>query len=98
MVLEECSPELICIQGGHNLVADMLLRLDLLPEREKPAANTLLAFDKDDVPSDCFPVRFKRIAQHQRKDKKLLDRLKTDSNLNLKQFHGGGKMHELIVH
>ena len=69
MVLEEHDPELNNIQGEHDLVADMLSRLDLLPERETPAVNDLLAFNEDDVPSDCFPVQFKRITQHQHQDK-----------------------------
>ena len=42
VVLEEHSPELIYIQGEHHLVADLLSRLDLLPEREKSEVETLL--------------------------------------------------------
>ena len=32
MALEECNPELVCIKGPDNIVADALSRLDLLPD------------------------------------------------------------------
>jgi len=96
MVLKEHSPESICTKGEHDLAADMPSRLDLLPEKEINI-DEFLAFEHDEIHSDCCPVRHKRTTKEQNKDKKLLAKLKTDEHLSLKEFHGGGKSFETMT-
>jgi len=48
--------------------------------------------DKDDLPSDAFPVTYQLINREQQKDKTLLNLVrKGAAHYTLKEFHGGGR-------
>jgi len=104
LILEEYAPELICLKGEHNIVADALSRLAL--ETPTITPDTMhdiqylaehFALEDDDLPADAFPLQYKLIAFHQRKDKELLDKLRTSrDDYHIKSFRGGGKKRDLI--
>jgi len=52
MVLEEYHPELIYLKGKHNIVADALSRLDLIPD----SAEDYLATHHNELPADIYPL------------------------------------------
>jgi len=99
LLLEEFGPELIYIKGEHNIVADALSRLDLIPQKSEQTMNYLAenyGLNDEDLPADAFPLTYKQIAREQNKDKLLLEKVKTKADYHLKVFRGGGKKRELI--
>jgi hypothetical protein len=99
LILEEYAPELIYLKGEHNIVADALSRLeletpDLTPDKmhDMQYLADHFALDDDDLPADAFPLQYKLIAFHQRKESELLQKLKTArDDYHIKSFCGGSK-------
>ena len=99
MVLEEYSPELIYIKGPDNVVADALSRLDLLPKPETTEIyhlDELLSFEPEEIPAECYPLKWAIIRKEQQKDRRLLTALQKYKGYNLKTVHGGGKQYPII--
>ena len=99
-MLEEHGPELKHLAGDKNIVADMLSRLDLIPEEEAHSLEVLALQqeEKEELASD-FPIRFARIAKAQLKDKRLQEKARgKNSKLSMKDFHGGGKTFRLLTY
>jgi hypothetical protein len=104
LIIEEYAPEFIYLKGEHNIVADALSRLELDDSPTTPEEMHDIhyladhfALDDDDLPADAFPLQYKLIALHQRKDKQLLSKLHTTSTgYHIKSFCGGGKKRDLI--
>ena len=77
LILEEYGPEVTYVKGEHNVVADALSRLNLLPNKPIQANLDQMAehfgLDDDDLPADAFPLQYKMIAREQNKDKTCLN-------------------------
>ena len=60
-------------KGPKNVVANMLNRLDMIssPSNVQDIADCY-GLDKDDLPSDAFPITYQLINNQQNKDKTLL--------------------------
>ena len=71
MVLEEYHPELIYLKGKHNVVADALSRLDLIPENGE-----ILATQENEMPMDIYPLKMSLIRDEQQKDPSIDKALK----------------------
>ena len=55
--------------------------------------------DKDDLPSDAFPITYQLINCKQQKDKTLLGTIKQGAkHYTLKEFHGGGRSSQLFCY
>jgi hypothetical protein len=103
LLIEEYGPELRYIKGTNNVVADALSRLanpaatptaHLTPEEE---AETF-AYDKEDLPSDFHPLRYRDISKAQNADKALLEKMQQKkADYTLQAYHGGGKSQDLIT-
>ena len=96
LILEEYGPELVYVRGETNVVADALSRLG---KDEKPftEANFAEYFGGDELPESVFPLTYKYIMRHQRKDTALLQKAASDSRYSVKVFRGGGKKRPLVV-
>ena len=77
LLIEEFGPTIEYIKGPKNIVADVLSRLDLvsLPSNLQDMADCY-GLDKDDLPSDDFPITHQLINCKQNKDKTLLTTIK----------------------
>ena len=92
LLIEEFGPELHCLPGKKNIVADCLSRLE---------------YDKDDVTPDNFtlkkedineyPLSYKIIMKYQQKDKALLKKAKNDNTYKLRTFNTAGRTRTLIT-
>ena len=104
LILEEYSPDLIYLKGETNIVADALSRLELdTPTTTLAEMHDIqyladhFGLDDDDLPADAYPLQYKIIALHQRKQSNLLTKLKANHDgFHLKSFCGGGKKRDLI--
>ena len=90
LLIEEFGPTIEYVKGPHNIVADALSRLDLvsLPSDIEDLVNCY-GLDKDDLPSNAFPITYQLINHEQNKDKTLLTTAKGPKHYMLKEFHGG---------
>ena len=103
LILEEYGPELIYIKGANNVVADALSRLNIkekdLDFNQMDALAESFGLDKEDLPTNTFPLQFKQIDMMQRKDRALIKKLRDNHNdYTSKSFRGGGKHYELICY
>ena len=53
--------------------------------------------DKDDLPSNAFPITYQLINHEQNKDKTLLATVKGVKHYMLKEFHGGQQIHMIAI-
>jgi len=101
LILEEYGPELIYIKGERNIVADALSRLEKI-DRPVPTERDEFAeaygLDKNALPEEAFPLRYKNIQQHQKQDSALLAMAQKSHHYQIKKFRGGGKTRELICY
>jgi len=93
MVLEEYYPELIYLKGKHNIVADALSRLDLIPDN----AEDYLAAQNNELPADIYPLQMSLLSHEQDKDSSIQNALQ-DCNTNYirKEVRGGSKRHKVV--
>ena len=99
LLIEEFGPTIEYIKGPKNIVADALSRLDLvsLPSNVQDLANCY-GLDKDDLPSDAFPITYQLINHEQNKDKTLIATAKGAKHYMLKEFHGGDRSPQLLCY
>ena len=93
LLIEEFGPTIEYIKGPKNIVANVLSRLNLVssPSNLQDMADCY-GLDKDDLPSDAFPITYQLINHEQNKDKTLLATIKQGAkHYMLKEFHGGGR-------
>ena len=105
LFLEEYSPDLRYVKGERNIVADALSRLELLHEPLEEAHFTdelrseLYCYADEELSREDFPLSYRTIGKHQKKDKAMLKVLqKENSRYHLQSFHGGGTERELICY
>jgi len=93
MALEEYHPELIYLKGKHNIVADALSRLDLIPDN----ADDYLATQHNELPADIYPLQMTLLSHEQDKDSSIQNALQ-DCNTNYirKEVRGDSKRHEVV--
>jgi transposase InsO family protein len=96
LVLEEFGPDLQCIKGENNVVADYLSRLDIDDEQEIFNVSECFGYDDDDLPPSSHPIRCKEIAKAQLDDPALQTKLRTHKGHAEHVFHGGDKDYKLI--
>ena len=70
LLIKEIGPTIKYIKGPKNIVANALSRLNLvyLPSNVQDMADCY-GLDKDDLPSDAFPITYQLIDCKQNKDK-----------------------------
>ena len=97
LLIEEFGPTIEYIKGPKNIVVDALSRLNLvtLPSDLQDMADCY-GLDKDDLPSDAFPITYQLINHEQNKDKTLLATAKGAKHYTLKEFHGGDRSPQLL--
>ena len=90
LLIEEFGPTIKYIKGPKNIIANALSRLNLVssPSDIQDLANCY-GLNKDDLPSDAFPITYQLINHEQNKDKTLLTTAKGVKHYTLKEFHGG---------
>jgi hypothetical protein len=105
LILEEYGPVLNYIPGEHNIVADALSRLDMVPEPEEEsnpsqeAAASLFAGDEVelDFPKE-YPLTYAEIQHRQSSDRYILHRLaQKDTNYVKQEFPFGDKKFSLVT-
>ena len=100
LLIEEFGPTIEYVKGPKNIVANALSRLNLVssPSTVQDIADCY-GLDKDDLPSDAFPITYQLINHKQNKDKTLLATIKQDAkHYMLKEFHGGGRSSRLLCY
>ena len=99
LLIEEFGPTIEYIKGPMNIVANVLSRLSLVssPSDVQDLANCY-GLDKDDLPSDAFPITYQLINHKQNKDKTLLATAKGVKHYMLKEFHGGDRSPQLLCY
>ncbi len=110
LILEEYGPELKYIKGEHNIVADALSRLEMMPENppedesgppngEEMAQLFCVTEDEIPFPTETYPLTYKYIRQEQIKDAKLQKDFKRNvSKYKKETFKHGGDDLVLITH
>ena len=51
------------IKGGNNVVADVLSRLEKIPNQEILNISELYGYDDEDLPGSAYPIRYHDIAK-----------------------------------
>ncbi len=104
LLIEEYGPELKYIKGVHNVVADALSRLDLLPPNKSISDSTVLdepvtrplheAFAFTTAEKDrIVPIRYKLLRREQRADANLMKYAHTHPDVcRLRTYHGGDNL------
>ena len=99
LLIEEFGPTIEYIKGPKNIVANALSRLDLVSLPSNPQDTVdCYGLDKDDLPSDTFPITYQLINHEQNKDKTLLATIKGVKHYMLKEFHGGSRSSQLLCY
>ena len=104
LVLEEYGPELRYIKGEHNIVADALSRLDMVPEPREQGEQmnddeiaTLFAADEDDYPTK-FPLSYQEIESRQKVDEEIKKLLREKSEqYKQTRFDFGDTQYSLVT-
>ena len=99
LLIEEFGPTIKYIKGPKNIVANALSRLDLVssPSNVQYLVNCY-GLNKDDLPSDAFPITYQLINHEQNKDKTLLATTKGAKHYMLKEFHGCNRSPQLLCY
>jgi hypothetical protein len=96
LVLEEFGPDLQCIKGENNVVADALSRLDIDDEQEIFNVSECFGYDDDDLPPSSHPTRYKEITKAQLDDPALQTKLRIHKGCTENVFRGGDEDYKLI--
>ena len=101
LLIEGFGPTIKYIKGPKNIVADVLSRLNLvsLPSNVQDMVDCY-GLDKDDLPSDAFPITYQLTVPIVNKTKIklfLLPLNKVQSTICLKRFMGVADPHDCYV-
>ena len=79
LIIEEISPELICLKGKTNIMADALSKLEInMSKIQSEDMQNMhyktehFALDDTDLSDDAYPLHYKLIAQYQNNQKTFL--------------------------
>ena len=101
LYIEEYSPDLRYIKGPKNVVADALSRLDLNVNKAEDTQEAFSAvmqnFGAEEEDLSLHPVSYLKIEEAQKKDPKLMKKLREDK-YTIQEFVGGGKTRSLVCH
>ena len=92
LLIEEFGPELRYIKGKHNIVADVLSRLQL---KEEEFSLDAFAFDDEDFPVE-FPLSYKQLSHEQKKSNDLQNKVANGTYEKESRDHSDHS-YELIV-
>ena len=100
LLIEEFGPTIEYIKGPKNIIADALSRLDLVSSpSDLQDMVDCCRLNKDDLPSDAFPITYQLINCEQTKYKTHLTTIKSDAKkYSLNEFHGGGRSSQLLCY
>jgi len=85
LLSEEFGPELTCVKGANDVVADALSRLDIAEEEfSAEAFANELANEEEDFPTGC-PLSHKEPAFRQVKDRALQNKFRTQPELHIEK-------------
>jgi hypothetical protein len=98
LVIEEFGPDLLCIKGENNIVADALSRLDIEDNQEIFNVSKCFGYDDDNLPPSSYPTWCKDIAKAQLDNPALQTKLKKHKGYNKIAFRGGTTKITLIFH
>ena len=99
LLIEEFGPTIKYIKCPKNIVADALSRLNLVSSPSNPPDMAdCYGLDKDDLPSNAFPITYQPINHEQNKDKTLLATIKGVKHYMLKEFHGGSRSSQFLCY
>jgi hypothetical protein len=93
--MEECGPDVHCVKGPENIVADALSRLPATNDPEKPhvmpSPEELADCSAEDVEENwSFPVSITSIKSHQQQDLDLAQKAASDDPAcTISPFRGG---------
>ena len=65
LILEKFGPELKCIKGENNVVADALSHLEKSDNHEILNISELYGYKDKDMPDSVYPIRYHDIAKAQ---------------------------------
>ena len=100
LLFEEFGPTIEYIKDPKNIVANALSRLNLvsLPSNVQDMADCY-GLDKDDLPSNAFPITYQLINHEQKKGETLLATIKQGAeHYMLEEFHGGSRSSQLLCY
>ena len=99
LLIEEFGPTIEYVKGAKNIIANALSRLNLvsLSSNVQDLVNCY-GLDKDDLPSDAFPITYQLINHEQNKNKTLLATAEGAKHYTLKEFHGGNRSPQLLCY
>ena len=98
LLIEEFGPPIEYIKGPKNIVANALSRPDLVSSSSDPQDMAdCYGLNKDDLPSNAFPLTYQLINHEQYKEKTLVMTTEDVKHYMLKEFHGGGRPHDCYV-
>ena len=99
LIIEEYGPTLQYIKGNKNVLADALSRLDISTDTIQTTEQMAqaVALDKNDLPDNACPLKYKLIEKAQKQDK-YIQTIQYKDNYTSKSFRGGGKEYSLICH
>ena len=96
LILEEFGPDLKCIKGEINVIANALSHLEMIGNQDILNISDLYGYNEEDLPDSANPIHYHDIAKAQKTDAKLQQNLVSYKEYTLNTFCGGDKYHRLI--
>ena len=89
LILEEFGPELKCIKGENNLVADTLFRIEMSDNQEILNIYVIYGYDEEDMPDFAYTICYHDIAKAQETDAKLQQKIVSHKDYTLDTISWG---------
>ena len=96
LIIEAFGPELKCIKGEDNVLANALYGLKIGDNQDILNIYQLYGYNDENLPDSAYPIRYHDIAKAQKTDAKLNHKLISHKDYTLNTFHGGNQNHHLI--
>jgi hypothetical protein len=95
LALKEFGPDLQCVKGKKNIVADALSRLDIDNDQEIFNISESFGYDDNNLPPSSLPTRCEDIAKAQFDNPALQTKLSAHKDCKHVTFHGCNQDHNL---